>query len=256
MPTPLIAGNWKMNLNLVSSRALVGELAAGVGGYSGVDVLICPSAHLLFPMARAVHGTGIAMGAQNAHQASHGAYTGEMSVSMLKETGCSAIIIGHSERRQIFGEKGEELSQKVRALIAEGLLAIYCVGETLQEREDGRTDEVVDGQLCEVVGQDLPADQLVIAYEPVWAIGTGRTATPEQAQEVHAAIRKRLSTIFGEAKAAEIRILYGGSVKPGNAPQLLAQPDIDGALVGGASLVAADFLGIISAASSLAPASS
>lgn len=255
MPTPLIAGNWKMNKSLEEARAFTTELGAELGKHSGVEVLICTPHHLLFPMAKAISGMPVRLGAQNVHQAAHGAFTGEISVAMLKETGCTHVIVGHSERRQLFGEKGPGLNEKVRAAVAGGLVAIYCVGETLQEREDGRTEEIVDGQLREVIDREVPAEQLVVAYEPIWAIGTGQNATPEQAQAVHAAIRRRLVGIYDQATAQEIRVLYGGSVKPGNASELLTQQDIDGALVGGASLVAADFLGIIAAASSPASVS-
>ena len=175
---------------------------------------------------------------------------------MLKDAGCTYVIIGHSERRRIYGETEPLLANKVRAGIAGGLIVIYCLGETLQEREAGRTEEVIDRQMKGVVSRDVPADRVVIAYEPVWAIGTGRTATPDQAQAVHRRIRSILGSTYGAAQADRVRILYGGSVKPGNAADLLAQPDVDGALVGGACLDAADFLAIISAAASTCTPSS
>ena len=199
-------------------------------------------------MAKAVAGTKIMLGAQNAHEATHGAFTGEVSVPMLRDAGCTHVLIGHSERRQIYKEDGPMLAKKVHAVVGGGLNVIYCVGETLGERESGRTQAVVERQLTEVIKPDVPADRLIIAYEPVWAIGTGRTATPDQAQEVHVFIRTRLAGVYGRPTADAIRILYGGSVKPDNAAALLSQPDIDGALVGGACLVPADFLAIISAA--------
>ncbi len=246
--TPLIAGNWKMHKTLAEARELVTGIREGLANVSGVEVLICPPFHLLFPMAKAVAGTKIMLGAQNAHEATHGAFTGEVSVPMLKDTGCTYVLIGHSERRQIYREDGPLLAKKIRAVIGDGLHAIYCVGESLAERESGRTQAVVERQLTEVVGPDLQADRLTIAYEPVWAIGTGRTASPGQAQEAHHFIRDRLASLYSRATAASIRILYGGSVKPDNAAGLLSQQDIDGALVGGACLAPLDFLAIISAA--------
>lgn len=252
MNTPLIAGNWKMNKTLAPARGLVSAIRAGLespGGDSSkrrVDVLICPPAQLLFPMAKAVADSPIMLGAQNCHESASGAFTGEISVEMIKDTGATHVIIGHSERRQIFGEARERLTKKVRAAVAGGLTAIYCVGETLAERESNATTAVIDRQFGEVVGSDVPASRLVVAYEPVWAIGTGRTATPDQAQEVHAQLRRLLVRTYGPQGEA-VRILYGGSVKPDNAAQLLAQKDIDGALVGGACLAAADFLAIIRA---------
>ena len=235
-------------MTLAEARELVAGIREGLTTISGVDVLICPPVQLLFPMAKAVAGTKIMLGAQNAHEAIHGAFTGEVSVPMLRDTGCTHVLIGHSERRQIYKEDGLLLAKKVRAVVGGGLNVIYCVGETLDERESGRTQAVVERQLTEVVKPDVPADRLIIAYEPVWAIGTGRTATPDQAQEVHVFIRTRLAGVYGSPTADAIRILYGGSVKPDNAATLLSQPDIDGALVGGACLAPDDFLAIISAA--------
>ena len=241
-----------MNKTLAEARGLVDGIREGIRGVEGVDVLICPPAYLLFPMAKAVAGTPIRVGAQNAHFEPSGAFTGEISVPMIAETGARHVILGHSERRQYFGEAGDLLAKKVRAVTAGGLTAIYCVGETLEEREAGRTRAVVERHMSEAVHADIPADRLVIAYEPVWAIGTGRTATPEQAQEVHAQIRTLLASIYDQPTADSIRILYGGSVKPANAADLLGRRDIDGALVGGASLAAGDFVGIIKAAVSVA----
>jgi len=248
MRTPLIAGNWKMHKTLAEARELVVGIRGGLTNVNGVEVLICPPVQLLFPMAKAVAGTKIMLGAQNAHEATHGAFTGEVSVPMLKDTGCTHVIIGHSERRQIYKEEGPLLAKKVRAVVGGGLTVIYCLGETLDERESGRNQAVVERQLAEAITADVPADRLIIAYEPVWAIGTGRTAAPKQAQEVHFLIRTRLAGVYGRPMADSIRILYGGSVKPDNAAALLSQPDIDGALVGGACLVSGDFLAIISAA--------
>lgn len=248
MRTPLIAGNWKMHKTLAEARELVAGIRDGLTNVRGVDVLICPPVQLLFLMAKAVMGTKIMLGAQNAHEAAHGAFTGEVSVPMLRDAGCTHVLIGHSERRQIYKEDGPLLAKKVHAVVGSGLNVIYCVGETLDERESGATQAVVERQLAEVTKPDIPADRLIIAYEPVWAIGTGRTATPEQAQDVHLFIRTHLVGVYGRPTADAIRILYGGSVKPDNSGALLSQPDIDGALVGGACLVPGDFLAIISAA--------
>jgi triosephosphate isomerase (TIM) len=259
MRTPLIAGNWKMHKTLAEARELVSALRAGlerilpqsaIANQQSLipEVLICPPVQLLFPMAKAVAGSPIMLGAQNVHEEKEGAFTGEVSAAMLKDTGCTHVIVGHSERRHIFGERNDLLAKKVRAVTDTGMTAIYCVGETLAEREANRTEAVVRQQIDEVIGQEIPADRLVVAYEPVWAIGTGKTATPDQAQQVHRFVRERLGSIYSQSVAKEVRILYGGSVKPGNAAGLLAEADIDGALVGGACLVAEDFLAIISAA--------
>ncbi len=251
MRTRLIAGNWKMHKTLTEARELVSAIRAGLEGNAktvAVDVVICPPVQLLFPMAKAIAGSRIRLGAQNAHFESHGAFTGEVSVAMLKDTGCSHIIIGHSERRQLFHEDDVLIAKKVRAVLDGGLTVIFCVGETLEERQSDRTRQVVERQLDAVVRPDLALERFVVAYEPVWAIGTGQTASPQQAQEVHAFIRGKLASAAGTGRAAGIRILYGGSVKPGNAASLLSQADIDGALVGGACLAAEDFLGIIAAA--------
>jgi len=250
----LIAGNWKMHKTLAPSRELISGIIAGlpgIGDLGSVEILICPPAQLLFPMAKAVAGTPIKLGAQNAHHDAHGAFTGEISAPMIADTGCTHVIIGHSERRQLFHEDNELLAKKVRAVIMGGLHVIYCVGETLEQRETNQTQPLVERQLSEVLDRSVTPEHLIIAYEPVWAIGTGKTATPQQAQEVHAFIRKWLKNAYGPTKAEEIRILYGGSVKPGNAGELLDQLDINGALVGGACLSAADFLAIISAAASI-----
>lgn len=255
MRTPLIAGNWKMHKTLAEARVLIQGTREGIRGVAGVDVLVCPPFPLLFPLAEGLHDSPIMLGAQNAHEQPEGAFTGEVSVPMLRDAGCTHVIIGHSERRQHFGEDGARLAAKARAVVEAGLTVIYCVGETLEDREAGRTPAVVDRQLIEVIDTDVPSEQLVVAYEPVWAIGTGRTATPAQAQEVHAFIRAKLAETYNQAAADAIRLLYGGSVKPANAQSLAAQPDIDGALVGGACLVAADFVAIISAAAAPASAS-
>ena len=249
MRKPFIAGNWKMHKTLAEARELITGIRAGLEGVTGVDVLICTPFTLLFPIARAVADSPIMFGAQNAHEEIQGAFTGEVSVPMIKDTGATYVIIGHSERRQLFGETGDRLAKKARAVIDGGLNLIYCVGETLDQREAGQMQSVVGQQMDMVINKDdIDPARLTIAYEPVWAIGTGRTATPEQAQEMHAFLRSRLASIYDASTAAAIRILYGGSVKPGNAASLLGQPDIDGALVGGACLVAEDFIAIIKAA--------
>jgi triosephosphate isomerase (TIM) len=254
MRKKLIAGNWKMHKTLAPARELVGGIIGGLSrieNLAEVEVLICPPFQLLFPMAKAIAGTPIKLGAQNVHYEAQGAFTGEVSIPMLADTGCTHILIGHSERRQIFHETNALLARKVRAVVAGEMQVIYCLGETIAEREAGNTVSIIQSQLAEVLDRDVAAEHLIIAYEPVWAIGTGKTATPQQAQEVHAYIRSWLADVYGKESASRIRILYGGSVKPSNAVELLGQPDIDGALVGGACLAVDDFLAIISAAASI-----
>ena len=248
MRRPFVVGNWKMNLLLADARALMIALREGLAGNTSVDVGIAPSTVLLMPMCRAVADTIVQLGAQNAYCQSSGAFTGEVAPQMLVDSGCKFVIIGHSERRAIFGESGELLAQKVQAALAAGLDVIYCIGETLEQREGGRTEAVLQQQLSEVMVAELEWQRVTIAYEPVWAIGTGRTATPDQAQTTHRFVRGWLNRKYGDAASAAIRILYGGSVKPSNAKELMSMADIDGALVGGASLKADDFLAIIRAA--------
>lgn len=244
----LIAGNWKMNGSLAVNAALIGELLAGIG-QPACDVAVCVPAVYLAQVQLLLAGQGgIALGAQDVSQHESGAYTGDVSAAMLKELGARYVIVGHSERRQYQGETDAQVAVKAQRALAAGLTPIVCVGETLREREQGETESVVSRQLSAVIqlnGERL-AD-LVVAYEPVWAIGTGRTATPEQAQTVHAALRALLAA--ADLQAAGVRILYGGSMNAGNAAELLAQPDIDGGLIGGASLKARDFLKIIETAS-------
>lgn len=244
----LIAGNWKMNGSLAANTALMGELLAGIG-QPACDVAVCVPAVYLAQVQLLLAGQGgIALGAQDVSQHESGAYTGDVSAAMLKELGARYVIVGHSERRQYQGETDAQVAVKAQRALAAGLTPIVCVGETLREREQGETESVVSRQLSAVIqlnGERL-AD-LVVAYEPVWAIGTGRTATPEQAQTVHAALRALLAA--ADLQAAGVRILYGGSMNAGNAAELLAQPDIDGGLIGGASLKARDFLKIIETAS-------
>lgn len=244
----LIAGNWKMNGSLAANAALIGELLAGIG-QPACDVAVCVPAVYLAQVQLLLAGQGgIALGAQDVSQHESGAYTGDVSAAMLKELGARYVIVGHSERRQYQGETDAQVAVKAQRALAAGLTPIVCVGETLREREQGETESVVSRQLSTVIqlnGERLT--DLVVAYEPVWAIGTGRTATPEQAQTVHAALRALLAT--ADLQAAGVRILYGGSMNAGNAAELLAQPDIDGGLIGGASLKARDFLKIIETAS-------
>lgn len=246
----LIAGNWKMNLLRDSSVALVHGLLDTLADNDKAEVAVCPPAVYLHDVGAALRGSQVGLGAQNMHAAESGAYTGEVSGSMLKDLGCAYVILGHSERRQLFGETDAGVNEKISVAFSHGLTPIVCVGETLEQREAGTTAEVIATQIRgSLAGLSAEAGgKLVIAYEPVWAIGTGKTATPEQAEEVHAQIRGLLGELFGPEVAETIRIQYGGSVKPGNAAELLGQPNIDGALVGGASLEAESFAAIVAAA--------
>ncbi|MCG3130727.1 MAG: Bifunctional PGK/TIM [Phycisphaerae bacterium] len=248
----VIAGNWKMHKTLGEARELVSGLRQRLEALGSpadrIDVLIFPPATLLFPMAKAIAGSRILMGAQNAHDAAQGAFTGETSMRHVADTGCAHVLVGHSERRHVFGESAEFLARKVVSGLAAGLTVVYCVGETLAEREAGRTEAVVGRHLDEGLSADLDFSRIILAYEPVWAIGTGRTATPQQAQDVHQFIRSHLSKRFGGPVSDGMRVLYGGSVKPDNAAGLLEQRDIDGLLVGGACLSAEDFAAIIGSA--------
>ncbi len=244
---PIIAGNWKMNLTVAEGQALATEIRNLCARAREVEVVLGPPYTALWAVGQRIGETAIGLAAQNCHAAVSGAYTGELSVGQLAEVGCRYIIVGHSERRQLFGETDEGVGQKARAIFDGGLRPIVCVGETLEEREAGRTVEVVLRQLDAGLGQLEPGEiaETVVAYEPVWAIGTGRTATPNQAQEVHAALRARITETAGRDIADRVRIQYGGSVKPANVDELMAQPDIDGALVGGASLKADSFARIV-----------
>ena len=246
MRIPIIAANWKMNKDVGEALRFAAELAPRVADLEGVEVVIAPPFTALEPLKAAVASTPLQLAGQNLHPESSGAFTGEISASMLVDVGCSYAIVGHSERRSLFGETSRLVAQKARAAQEGGLRPIVCVGETLEEREAGRTLEVVSEQIDQSLETVDPerAEALVVAYEPVWAIGTGRTCEPEPAQEVHSFIRERLAKRFGDA-AARIRIQYGGSVKPQNIFSLMGQPDIDGALVGGASLDPASFFAII-----------
>src|SRR5687768_14703804 len=247
---PFIAGNWKMNLNRAAAVELAQALAAKAGEYSGVDIAVCPPSVYLEAVRGALGNSPIGLGAQNCHHEAKGAFTGEIAPQMLVDVGCKFVILGHSERRHIFKETSGDVSKKVAAALAAGLTPIVCLGELLEERQAGRTKGVVTEQLDGSLA-GLSADQIgkiVLAYEPVWAIGTGVVATPQQAEEVHADLRNLLAARYNSQVASQVRIQYGGSVTAENALSLLSQPNIDGALVGGASLKAESFLGILAAA--------
>ncbi|MFD2368216.1 triose-phosphate isomerase [Pseudoduganella sp. GCM10020061] len=248
MRRKLVVGNWKMNGSLAANAPLLKGVAEGAGA-AGADCAVCAPAPYLAQCQQLLAGTPVAWGAQDVSRHASGAYTGEVSASMLMDFGCSYVIVGHSERRAYHGESNELVAQKAVAAMSAGLTPIVCVGETLEEREAGRTTQVVSAQLEAVLalldGQQVSG--IVVAYEPVWAIGTGKTATPAMAQEVHAQLRMQLKEKSADAGAG-VRILYGGSMKPDNARELMAQTDIDGGLIGGASLKAADFLAIVQAA--------
>ena len=245
-----VAGNWKMNTTSADAEALIQGLKDAVAGVSGLDIAVCPPFPYLSQIAGWVQGSQISVGAQNMYFESKGAFTGEIAPEMLLDVGCQYVILGHSERRHVFMEKDDGINKKVKKAIQVGLNPILCVGELLEEREAGQTESVVEtqikGGLSGVTDEEM--DLVTIAYEPVWAIGTGKTATPEQAQEVHRFIRARISEIYNNEVAEQLCIQYGGSVKPENAKALMDQSDIDGALVGGASLKADSFAAIIRAA--------
>lgn len=247
MRRTLVAANWKMNGNKASNEALLEAFKKGFDG--SADTAIFPPALYISQLAESLNGSDIAYGVQNAYFEEKGAFTGELALSMVKEFGCQYVLIGHSERREIFGETDELIATKVEATLAAGLIPMLCIGETLEEREGGVTEKVVKTQVDAVLNKvGIEAfEKIVIAYEPVWAIGTGKTATPEQAQDVHAFIRQLLAAENAEV-AAKTRILYGGSVKASSAEALFGQPDIDGGLVGGASLIADEFVAICNAA--------
>lgn len=249
MRQPLVAGNWKMNGSLASARALVEGIKAGIGSVSNAEMAVCPPYVYIPSVADMISGSGISLGAQDVNDQESGAHTGEVAPNMLTDIGCKYAIVGHSERRSIYGESDEFTARKFAAARKAGLVPILCVGELLEEREQGITEQVVAKQLDAVIdleGVEALGDA-VIAYEPVWAIGTGKTATPDQAQEVHAFIRGKLASLNADV-ADKVRILYGGSMNAGNAADLLAMADIDGGLIGGASLKPDDFLAIGQAA--------
>ncbi|MFB3820170.1 MAG: triose-phosphate isomerase [Candidatus Methylomirabilales bacterium] len=249
MRTPIMAGNWKMYKTAGQAaetiRALRGLMGAGPGG---AEVVICPPFTALAAAVEAARGSAIAIGAQDCYWEKEGAFTGEVAVPMIADLGCTHVIVGHSERRQFFGETDATVSKKVGAVLAHGLACIACIGETLAEREAGQTLAVLERQVQGGLAPHLGAPRLVVAYEPVWAIGTGRTATPEQAQEAHAFVRQLVGRLASADVAASLRILYGGSVKPDNIAALMAKPDVDGGLVGGASLDAGSFAKLVAGA--------
>lgn len=250
MRKKVIAGNWKMNMDLHQSQKLVSEIINGLGKVSKVEVIVCPPFISLSEVSSLLKGTQIKLCAQNMHFEDSGAYTAEISAGMLKSVGCEYVILGHSERRVIFNEPDEHINKKIKTALAKSLKPIFCVGELLEQRENGETMQVVSRQVEKGL-EGVSAEQMekvIIAYEPVWAIGTGKTATPQQAQEVHLAIRELVAKKFSKSVAENLIIQYGGSVKPDNAGKLLSQKDIDGALVGGACLKADSFLGIIASA--------
>jgi triosephosphate isomerase len=250
MRRPFVAGNWKMNVTLAAAKSLAAAVAAECPANDTVDVAVCPAFPYLLPVKDALAGSGVGLGAQNAYHAAPGAFTGEVALDMLVDVGCKWVILGHSERRQFFGETDASVNQKLAATRAKGLGAIVCVGELLAERQANQTEKVLETQLAGAFANIDASllDKVVIAYEPVWAIGTGVTATPAQAEAAHLYLRNWLAARYNPAVAEGLRIQYGGSVKPDNALELLSQPNVDGALVGGASLKADQFLPIIRAA--------
>lgn len=246
---PLIAGNWKMNLSINDSVALIEGIAAGIADQDGVDVLVAPPFTSLAAVRQAIGNSRIFLAAQNMFHETSGAYTGEVSGRMLQEAGCTHVILGHSERRTLFNETSQTIDLKAKASSVLGLIPIICIGESLEERESGQTFDIIKQQLDESL-ENFKIDQLmlpstILAYEPVWAIGTGVTASPAQAQEIHAYIRDLIRSKFGESAADDLTILYGGSCKPSNARELFENPDVDGGLIGGAALVAEDFIKIV-----------
>ncbi|WP_298269290.1 triose-phosphate isomerase [Geobacter sp.] len=246
MRTPVIAGNWKLFKKSAEAVNLVSELIPLVKQTSGVEIIVAPVFTVLGKVRDVIAGTNVMLAAQDCFWEEEGAYTGEVSPGMLCDVGCSHVIVGHSERRQYFGETDTTVNRKIKAALSAGLTVLFCIGETLAERESGKTLDVLDSQVCGGL-VDIPVgglSKIIIAYEPVWAIGTGKTATNEQAQEAHAHIRTLIARLYGRNAAEAIRVLYGGSVKPENIKGLMTQPDIDGALVGGASLNAPSFAAI------------
>ena len=250
MRTPVLAANWKMHKTIAEAVAFTEAFRPLAADADHAEIVVAPPFTALAAVAAACHGSNVAAAGQDVHWEDHGAFTGEVSVAMLAEAGASHVIIGHSERRQLFGETDETVNRKAQAALAGGLIPIVCAGETLDQREAGETEAVLDRQVAgSLAGLDAAQiGTLIVAYEPVWAIGTGRTATPEQAQAAHAHIRDRLAGLTDDAAADRCRLLYGGSVKPGNAAELAAQADVDGALVGGASLDPTSFAQVVAAA--------
>ena len=244
---PIIAGNWKMNKTTVEARELASKLIPLIAGIKERDIVLAPPFTALQSVAGVIKGTGIALSAQNLHWEDKGAFTGEISAEMLLDLGCKYVIIGHSERRQFFSESDETVNKKLRQALNKGLLPIVCVGETLKEREAGKANDVIERQVAGALKGVTAAEmqKVTIAYEPVWAIGTGKTATPDQANEIHSFIRKKCEIAYGKEIADVLRIQYGGSVTPENVSTLMAMPDIDGALVGGASLKPESFAALV-----------
>jgi triosephosphate isomerase (TIM) len=247
MRKAIVAGNWKMYMNHIEAQTLTSDIVKRVGSIKYIDIVICPPFTSLHAVTDVIAGSSVALGAQNMYWQEKGAYTGEISAMMLLTLGCQYVILGHSERRQLFSETDEGVSNKVNSAISTGLTPIVCVGETREERESGITKAVIERQVKGAFSglSSGKFQGVIVAYEPVWAIGTGLTATPEQAQEVHQFIRGLLRSMFGDSIAEGTRIQYGGSVKPSNARELFSQPDIDGGLIGGASLEAVSFEEII-----------
>ena len=247
MRTPLLAANWKMHKTVAEATSFTTAFLPLVAGVDDAEIVLAPPFMALAAVAGACRGSNVAVAAQNVHWEAQGAFTGEVSLAMVQDAGASHVIVGHSERRHLFGEDDAAVNRKVRASLAAGLTPIVCIGETLDEREAEDTaavlDRQIDGGLAELTAEEIAA--IIIAYEPVWAIGTGRTATPAQAQEAHAHVRARLASVADHGAANRCRLLYGGSVKPANAADLAAQPDVDGALVGGASLDPHSFAAIV-----------
>jgi len=244
---PIIAGNWKMNKTIAEAKDLAAKLMPLVSGARDREIVLAPTFTALHSVSEVVKGTNMTLAAQNLHWEDKGAFTGEISAEMLLDLGCKYVIIGHSERRQYFGETDETVNKKVRQALNKGLLPIVCVGELLSEREAGKATEVIDRQVTGALKGVTAAEmqKIVVAYEPVWAIGTGKTATPDQANEIHAFIRNKVKSLYDAGVAEGLRIQYGGSVTPENVSQLMAKPDIDGALVGGASLKPESFAALV-----------
>jgi len=243
----VIAGNWKMNKTAAEGKKFVEEFIPKVAGIDNIEIIVCPAFTALPSVVSAAAGSNVKVGAQNIHWAESGAFTGEISAEMLKETGVDYVIIGHSERRQYFAETDKTVNQRLKAALAAGLIPMVCIGELLEERESGKTESVLDtqirGGLAGISAEDMT--KIIVAYEPVWAIGTGKTATPEMAEETHAYVRSVITDMFGEAISAQVRIQYGGSMKAANSAELVTQEDIDGGLVGGASLEPDSFAELI-----------
>jgi triosephosphate isomerase len=249
MPRPFVVGNWKMHKTVAEARDLAIAVRDGLSTFGDIDVAMAPPFTAIAALGEVLKGSSVGLAGQTMHEAAKGAFTGEISPAMLVDLGCTHVILGHSERRHIFGETDQAVMKKARSALDHALIPILCVGETLQERETSRTFDVVERQAEHALRHLTPeeASRSVLAYEPFWAIGTGKTASPEQAQEVHNFLRRLVARSHGDGVARSIRILYGGSVKPDNAALLIAEPDVDGALVGGACLEATSFLGIIAA---------